>query len=318
MISEETLLILGAGAGKPYGYPTGRELRNYISKRFPIDFSVIMQNHKGLENQYKIQANRTIQKFAETFNKSAVLSIDRWLAMNPEFSHTGKIAIATSILKSENESRFWEDVEEPSQDWYLFLYNKMTEGFSSPKSYEKFKENKVTFITFNYDRSLEHFLFTSLCCSFTQESVEHVILLSPSQTIIPFPFIHVYGQIDEPRWKRGSPYAEKIDWDKIERLARNIKIIGERGQRQDEYASGLFQKARRIFFLGFGFAPENMKALGLPGSLGGNKRIYGTVFGFTPKEILQVRDSIRRGAGLSSSSVILEDVDSYKLLREYL
>ena len=31
MITEETLFILGAGASNPYGFPTGKELRSYIS-----------------------------------------------------------------------------------------------------------------------------------------------------------------------------------------------------------------------------------------------------------------------------------------------
>jgi len=34
MIDTPTLFILGAGASKPYGYPTGAELRTDIVKQF--------------------------------------------------------------------------------------------------------------------------------------------------------------------------------------------------------------------------------------------------------------------------------------------
>jgi len=30
MITKPTVLVIGAGASKPYGFPTGQELRDYI------------------------------------------------------------------------------------------------------------------------------------------------------------------------------------------------------------------------------------------------------------------------------------------------
>jgi hypothetical protein len=316
MIEQETLFILGAGASNPYQYLTGRQLRTYISKSLPTYLSQIIA--RDTEFYKKVQTNKKIKNFSETFNKSAIQSIDRWLAMNPRFSEIGKIAIATSILKCEYDSRFWEDVGNPSEDWYTYLYNRMTDGFSSPDNYKKFKDNKVSFITFNYDRSLEHFLYTSLSNSFIQKNVEDLISTSLEQDIIPFPFIHVYGQIDKPTWKWGSVYGEEISWEKIGRLASNIKVIGERTDEQSKINPNLFAKATRIFFLGFGYAPENMEILGLQGLLKGNMQIYGTVYHFTPKEIKQIKDLICYGADISSSAIVLENIDSCSLLKKYL
>jgi len=323
MIPQETLFILGSGASKPYNYQTGRELRKYICKELPVDLAEIIK--KDTEFYKKAQTNKRIRDFADTFKKSAIQSIDLWLAMNPKFSEIGKIAIATSILKCECQSRFCEDIDNYSEDWYMYLYNRMTEGFSSPDSYEKFKDNKVAFITFNYDRSLEHFLYTSLTNSFVQKNVEDLILLSLFKDTIPIPFsfIHVYGQIDEPPWRRGSLYGEEISWDKIKRLASNIEVIGERTDKQSEIISNVFAKAKRIFFLGFGYAPENMEALGLPGTINPDKEIYGTAKGFTKKEIDEVRRFLQKkfakGSGdLIFKDPIIEDKGCYQLLREYL
>ena len=44
MITEDTLLILGAGASFPYGYPTGKELRHIICKEFPIEYDALFGN----------------------------------------------------------------------------------------------------------------------------------------------------------------------------------------------------------------------------------------------------------------------------------
>ena len=109
--------------------------------------------------------------FAEAFKKSSIPSIDQFLALNPNFQNVGKIAIATAMLKYEKESRFREDIDDPSKDWYRLLYEKMIEGFSSPNFLEALGDNKVSFMTFNYDRSLEHFLYESLLNSFYTSSV---------------------------------------------------------------------------------------------------------------------------------------------------
>jgi hypothetical protein len=48
------------------------------------------------------------------------------------------------------------------RDWYKELFNLMDEKLRGPDAYLDFKENKVDFITFNYDRSLEYFLCHSI------------------------------------------------------------------------------------------------------------------------------------------------------------
>ena len=318
MITEETLLILGAGASKPYGFPTGRELRTYIFSEFCNDYEKILREYEKRSETWILKSMLEPKEFAEAFKKSSIPSIDQFLALNPNFQNVGKIAIATAILKYEKESRFREDIDNHSKDWYSLLYEKMIEGYSSPNSLERLGRNKVSFMTFNYDRSLEHFLYESLWNSFYEEKDK--IALS-AKKLIPFPFVHIYGYIDKPVWDGGSQYRVESCYKTIHQLKENIKVIGERPGVQTEEIAKLFAWAKRIFFLGFGFAPENTKVLGLPGIISYTKPIYGTAQSFTKHEIQKVKEFIQRSFPKDrrfETNPIIEDKDCYQFLRDHL
>jgi len=53
-------------------------------------------------------------------------------------------------------------------------------GLKQPQDFEKFKENKVAFITFNYERSLEYFLYTSFINTFWQSRKAFEFNLNPA------------------------------------------------------------------------------------------------------------------------------------------
>ena len=101
--------------------------------------------------------SESIGSFIKNFNQSSLKSIDQYLAINPRhYKDIGKFAITISILKHENKSCFNEKVSDNKEDWYNLLYNRMVKNCKNPDDYKKFFNNKVAFITFNYDRSLEY------------------------------------------------------------------------------------------------------------------------------------------------------------------
>ncbi|MGD0625710.1 MAG: hypothetical protein ABSB32_13440 [Thermodesulfobacteriota bacterium] len=130
MIDIPTLFILGAGASKPYGFPTGRELRTQIIRSFPSDYKTLQSTDISLKlDSLKRQELAMVSDFVEHFSKSPVYSIDQFLAFNPAFSYQGKMAIAYYIRTKEIESKFWE--EPPSEeDWYSLLFNRMIYSFA--------------------------------------------------------------------------------------------------------------------------------------------------------------------------------------------
>ena len=68
-------------------------------------------------------------------------------------------------------------------------------------SFEDFHTNKVSFVTFNYDRSLEHFLCRSLANSFAKTEAE------AGEVISKIPIIHLHGRlaICRGRMLRAAP-----------------------------------------------------------------------------------------------------------------
>jgi hypothetical protein len=318
VIENNTVFILGAGASAPYGYPTGEQLREYICLHFEDEFGRIKDN----------PSTSVVQEFCYTFKRSSTRSIDLFLSRNDRFSEIGKIAILLGIFDAERNSRFREDMspERRNQDWYSYLFHRMTADLITPKDYIHFGKNNVTFITFNYDRSLEYFLHESLKNSFSQIADEEII-----RVIKQLRIYHIYGKVAELPWESSNsgatckyltpdrdPYTNT--YDALKSLAKNIRIVHESNQDDFPDVRRAIMSAERVFFLGFGYARENMEILGIGRILNDKQDIFGTGLGLLQKERNDVTASIRRslkdtGKALSPS---IHDMDCVTLLRTFL
>src|SRR5947208_1187998 len=98
MIKKYTVFILGAGASKPYGYPTGPEL---IAKMLNLKDEVarVIQECGTGADQWRA--------FQDSLRKSSQGSIDAFLERRPDLRGIGKLLIAANILHCENESAFY-------------------------------------------------------------------------------------------------------------------------------------------------------------------------------------------------------------------
>lgn len=324
MIDTPTLFILGAGASKPYGYPTGAELRSDIVNNFKTYFEKFKNWQRSNEAN---DAHYLIDDFVNIFKASSLLSIDKYLSLNPNFSYIGKIAITTCIFNSEQKSWFNEDMNpaDCKEDWYKYLYNRMTANFNKPGDYVNFSENKVAFITFNYDRSLEYFLYNSYYHSFYQSLQGNGNI----QDYVKFPIEHVYGVVSPlsfSEWPHSHDYKKnKNYYNSVSNSSKGIRVIGEErtGPSIKDNVTKLLQNYKRIFFLGFSYAPENLEVIGLPNSINENWKIFGTAKGMTEKERNEVRYHLASNFSTKNSLPILshpllEDIDSCELLRKYL
>lgn len=323
MIDVPTLFILGAGASKPYGYPTGIELRSEIIRNLSSEIEGLLTKSSLMPRQ-KVSLQRQAKEFLEHFSRSPVDSIDKYLALNPYFSYIGKIAITLCILKNEKTSKFLEDMDPPgsNEDWYRLIFNRMMTTLKLPEDFKRFRENKIAFITYNYDRSLEYFLYDSFYHTFWQS--RHDIEFGMKE-YVPFPIIHVYGQVAELQlleWPDCSNYREDFySLKEIERLSQGIRVIGERSGNMEDQVKELIADYKRIFFLGFGYANENLDALALPMAIDDDWDIYGTAKGMTEKEINNVKSLFIRNFNNKMLAMVkprIENKNSYELLREYL
>jgi hypothetical protein len=319
MIKENTVFILGAGASKPFGYPTGPELKDKIIKDFQFYFDRLIELEKSIPNDWRAIYSSLAPKFIEDLKKSNPdSSIDLFLSRNEQYAEIGKIAIAFILMHSEvtgtfhNLFRAQTDhsyFNDPNQDWCSYLFSKMSESLSGPNGFTRLKDNNVKFITFNYDRSFEHLLYDRLAHDFTTiQAIE-----DPALKLIPFPIIHVYGVLSKLPWQENGKFSygripnpqdrtgktvnavrqTLYNFHMIRSMANEIRIIQERNNNISiKEAKELISSAERIFFLGFGYAKENLEVLGLPANLNSKQEIYGTAVGMTDKEIGDLKESI--------------------------
>ncbi|HXX83805.1 MAG TPA: hypothetical protein VEN29_07445, partial [Casimicrobiaceae bacterium] len=91
--------------------------------------------------------------------------IDYFLGGNPDLVEVGKFMIAWVIMDCEHDNiankHNQNDLDlSHKHNWYRFILNKMLSGaYADPR---RVLGNDVTFVTFNYDVSLERYLYMGL------------------------------------------------------------------------------------------------------------------------------------------------------------
>ena len=302
MITTPTVFVLGAGASVPYGYPTGAGLRSEVLEGISGwrgDAAVWAQG-KGLEAEAK--------RFAVALTRSRNTSVDAFLEHRRELQAIGKLAMASVLLRCENDERLFSE-REIQGDWLTYLLNAMSEPFDA------FSGNKVSFITFNYDRVLEHALFNAVQHRYDKSVADGAHVL---RTI---GIVHVHGSLGPLPWQEpdGHPYGRSVQLEDVLSAADRIKIVYEGAEEDPEFkvARTLIRKASRIYFLGFGYSKDNVERLHL-WECGEGAWIYGTALGFTDRErgdaekLLKDQNDPPKSLTLR---VVLKDLDCYEFLR---
>ena len=289
MIEKETLFVLGAGAGVPYKFPDAQGLRDSIinnSYRKYAELDTQFSTGGGIE-VFNNWDNDNFNKFTREFLYFVNPSIDLFLAMHPEYVSIGKAAIVLALNeREENYSKIIRN-QTNTYDWMEHLYsNFLIKGITNNKVEEvqKFKRNRVSFITFNYDRSLEYFLWTALNSLTKVINREEV-----GELYSVIKIYHMYGDLGLFNdvingERRSNPFGGIKHIGQLDYISQNIKTIHERDAlpNQDEVVE-MFTKAERIYFMGFGFAEENIKALHLEKVKFDQKKIYLTGKGLEDK-----------------------------------
>lgn len=346
MIDKRTVFVLGAGASCPYGYPSGAHLRKHICLSQGLWQSY---NLSGIGSQSAQEEGRLkeIQEFIDKFRKSSIKSIDLFMANNPKLAPIGKYIIAFEIFRAERDSRFGEEAKLEQeqiadkqhrgtfgplnllssplfmgQDWYSYLYNHLLEGKVGNDDLPDFSNGNLAFVTFNYDRSLEQFLYEALRYSFTEVLEERVV-----QCLKQLKILHVYGQVASLQWQNPSDYVDykpQTNESLLQRAANVRTIYEEKENPELIEAQNLLKQAKRLFILGFGYAPENMSVLGLPALIPQTCWVYGTAFGANEKEVKRIRTRIIDGLRTDPPNmkaehrIVIESTDCLELLRNYL
>ncbi|UYV11969.1 MAG: hypothetical protein NCW75_11765 [Phycisphaera sp.] len=277
MIRKKTVFILGAGASCEYGFPLGSQLRSAIialalDERCPDDatealrdvWNALWSDRDDLLQVY--YSDKRLKDFGKSFMRSGTYSIDTFLKHRPEQRPIGAALIGLIISHCERQDLLFRQPR-----LYNWLADRMGPTAEDPT------ERKVTFVTFNYDRSLECFMMLSTR-ELANDPAKANAELDPGQ------IIHMHGSVGDmphigPGYKPGDPVQAYERWNELDsnvrygehdiaRWQKTLRLVGERAS---EEANKMHQQARHaiaqaqvVCFLGFGFDKENMKLLSFP------------------------------------------------------
>lgn len=284
VFDKPTVLVVGAGAGVPYNFPTARQLKDLICNGPPLyNYGLPDERQRAEENSFE---------YSSKLRNSGQYSIDQFLAIkqNHHLQEWGKQGIAKHILFHEFEAASKRGLL--TSDWNQWLFNKICSNG------ELIQSNNLAILTFNYDRMIEYSLALMLSNSIDRELTDALSMIRHKVSIV-----HIYGALDHPIEKIGKEnysYNPSI----VERASRNIRIMSENLEDHPEIikARRLVWSASQIVFLGFGYDDRNLDMIGIGPRSESHYRtpcnVAGTGYGLADRERKRVTESVRaRGKG---------------------
>jgi hypothetical protein len=301
MIKRKTVLVLGAGASKPYKFPLGSELLTSIRG---WNQSSLRGDLSGLSGALGFTPDQIVD-FARALDRSGVASIDTFLARRDDLARIGKLAIAYEIAKQEHSAHIHD--ARNGDDWYRYLWNRMIEDADDLRHVSS---NPLRVVTFNYDRYLERFLFDCACNTFK-------VSANDAQSFVDqFPINHVYGQVGKFHFAAadGCPkYAWVAEASVLQTRADGIRIFPEARHDDEKFREirDWFGWAEDICFLGFGFDKLNCDRLNLPSVQRSkaeqqqlNATVYASIVGLTQVEKERAQRSTSPNVGWQTENLV--------------
>ena len=291
------VFVVGAGASKELGLPTGKELLETISSLAKSDYDFGRQQTRNnvneeIANGISALCNRPISsntdfnsRRAEMLRKAAWLSkisllapsIDNVLHTHKEDAdivNIGKIMIAHCLMVAERSSLIYNTSQQNgsesifpfvgvfngeqrylSETWLGELFRLLVEM----RDFNEFIRalQRITFISFNYDRCIEQFLVSCATVYFRLTDPQAQTVLANLKIVRP------YGTLGSLHTANGLVYGYGRNGADIVQVSAGIKTFTEQivDAKLDSDIQDAFKEAEVVFFLGFGFLDLNLELL---------------------------------------------------------
>lgn len=264
-VVNPTVLVLGAAASGHCGYPLGQQLISQLVN--------LQRRGTGIPLP-KLWDKVLVDAFVTRLSRSAHFSIDAFLESVPGDIELGKYLITFCLKQHEDVDRLFPP---HNSGWYQYLFNALLNDTSAP-----FNGNSLTIVTYNYDRSLEAYLYHALIARFSMTPNDAIAALQQ------VPIIHVHGTLGGIS---SVPYDRTTDVDSILFISRSINIIHEIRDQPDGFCSESFRMAhdaitqcQKVIFLGFGFHPDNVRRLKVEWATKPSRKVMSTFWDTSPEE----------------------------------
>lgn len=343
MFKKKIVFVVGAGGSFEVGLPVGNTLKGILRDKLDIKNSgswdasgdgqivrAIAQMAKDHGNYGKMMGEYSAASQAIRNAMPQAISIDNFLhthAEDPNIVLMGKLGIGSSILQSENTSKIYSrekgryqlDFASTPDSWHNSFCRMLTEGVKRD-SLDAIFDN-VTFITFNYDRCIEHYVLMWLI-TYMRLTWEEGYELCRKITVF-----HPYGQVGKLPWQvpngEGLDFGTVPDEWNIPFVAKQIRTFTERVE-DDEILSQMraaISQCEQLVYLGFSFGQMNMDLLKLE-KAGPLKTVYATTFGMSDANKVAITQRIMDstsvdGRGALAAPIGLRDTTALSLMNDH-
>lgn len=276
MLRANTVFVVGAGASQEAGMPFGREFSNAVAKLIDIKYGDGITRSSG-DAQVEL-AFRRLSKSRDEPTINPLLrkawqivaglphaaSIDNYIhnhSHDIDIPWIGKLGIARAILIAESSTTLHfrdgrVDIAPVSNTFYGHLLRLL----STERPFDDLDHifDNATFVSFNYDRTLEHYLAHAIQTAYGLDAQRAQRLVGTAT------FFHPYGRVGRLPWMPGIDTAAEFGSERIdlESVANQLKTFTESTDAAETKAlRQAVASADRIVFLGFSFWPQNIRLL---------------------------------------------------------
>jgi hypothetical protein len=335
--------VLGAGSSFEVNMPTGADLKRSIASSLAFkanDLGRIVGGDQIIEAIHALAARPGARTTVNDYYYVAKLisaglpqapSIDNFIdshRANALLGEIGKLAIASAILKAERQSTLYVaptnirnklDFARVADTWFSAFFQLICLNCQEPDLPKRLASVRV--ISFNYDRTLEHYLFHSIQNYYGCSSERATEILS-NLTIL-----HPYGKVGSLPWQdseRGVPFGGDVHSSVLLAVSQNLRTFTERISEQqsqiDLIRDSVFG-AEILTFLGFAYHELNLQLLFGPERqqpVNHARQVFGTAMGLSESNKRVISTELANLGRLDVSQITLRrELSAAQLLPEY-
>jgi hypothetical protein len=341
---EFITFVLGAGASFEVSMPAGNELKDKIASS--LSFRVDDFRHlAGGDNQLREVLYALGQRpgnsssvndyYTAARRISAGMpqapSIDNFIdshRSNDQIAEVGKLAIASAILKAERQSRLYIspenahnklDFSRVSDTWFNALFQLIS--LNAQEEDLPARLSRVRVVTFNYDRTLEHFLFNSIQ-NYYGSSPDRAAEILSNLTVL-----HPYGQVGNLPWQNSGvavPFGGDVHSSALIQIAQTLRTFTQGTSVQEsqiEHIRASIFEAEILTFLGFAYHALNLQLLFAPQidiPVRHTKQVFGTAMGLSESNKKAIAAELANLGRFDPNQITLRrELSAAQLLPEY-
>jgi hypothetical protein len=252
MQEPRIVLVLGAGASQPYGLLPGEALKSRVAIR--------TREMYGLKRITAYDRDE-LKRFEAAIWRNRLMTMDEFLEEHPRFLRIGARLVADVIASCETDKELFERLP----DWYTVLFNELRLREEGPDL------SCLAVVTFNYDRSLEHFIADSI-----EHNCPESKRLCARDMWNKVKIVHPHGSLGE---YPAVGYGHALDNEGFEQAAKGLIMLTDKRDQSPSFkeAQQLVAQADKIVFIGFGYHGRTLDSL-FPNASFKGKEIYGTCY----------------------------------------